>query len=340
MTDVTAVPLTSLSHGAGCGCKLPAAALLPLVRGLPVVTAPELLVGSATSDDAAVWRISDELALVQTVDFFTPVVDDPYDFGRIAAANALSDVYAMGGRPLTALNLVAWPLEQLGAATLGDVLRGGIDVVRAAGAEVVGGHSIDDPEPKYGLAVTGAVHPDRVITNAGARAGDVLVLTKPLGAGAVVTARKRGQADDALLARAVEVMAALNATAGAAAVAAGASAMTDVTGFGLLGHLHGLARESGVAAQLDAASVPALDGVDLVLEDERAVSGGSRRNREYAEGFAYFAAGVEPWRARLVCDATTSGGLLVAIDPARADEVPGAVVGRLVAGEPGAIAVA
>jgi selenide, water dikinase len=334
-----AVPLTSLSRGAGCGCKLPAADLVPIVRGLPASTAPELLVGSARGDDAAVWRISDELALVQTVDFFTPVVDDPYDFGRIAAANALSDVYAMGGRPLTALNLVAWPLEQLGAAALGEVLRGGIDVVRAAGADVVGGHSIDDPEPKYGLAVTGAVHPDRVITNAGGRAGDVLVLTKPLGAGAVVTARKRGQADEALLARAVDAMTALNADAGAAAVAAGASAMTDVTGFGLLGHLHGLARESGVAAEVDAAAVPALDGVELVLEDERAVSGGSRHNREYAEGFAYFASRVAPWRVRLVCDATTSGGLLVAVDPARAAEVPGPVVGRLVAGDPGTIAV-
>ena len=338
--DVAAVALTSLSHGAGCGCKLPASALLPIVRGLPAATAPELLVGSATGDDAAVWRVSDELALVQTVDFFTPVVDDPYDFGRIAAANALSDVYAMGGRPLTALNLVAWPLEQLGTTLLGEVLRGGADVVRAAGAEVVGGHSIDDPEPKYGLAVTGAVHPDHVITNAGGRAGDALVLTKPLGAGAVVTARKHGQADETLLARAVDVMTALNAAAGAAAVAAGASAMTDVTGFGLLGHLHGLARESAVAAQVDAAAVPALEGVELVLEDERAVSGGSRHNREYAEGFAHFAADVAPWRARLVCDATTSGGLLVAIDPRRADELPGPVVGRLVAGDPGAIAVA
>src|SRR6478672_13597177 len=180
------VPLTSLSHGAGCGCKLPAAAVLPIVRGLPAATAPELLVGSATADDAAVWKLSDDLALVHTVDFFTPVVDDPYDFGRIAAANALSDVYAMGGRPLTALNLVAWPLEQLGADMLGEVLRGGIDVVRAAGAEVVGGHSIDDPEPKYGLAVTGTVHPDRILANAGGRPGDALVLTKPLGVGAIV----------------------------------------------------------------------------------------------------------------------------------------------------------
>jgi selenide, water dikinase len=337
--DVATVPLTSLSHGAGCGCKLPASALLPIVRALPAATAPELLVGSATGDDAAVWRLSDELALVQTVDFFTPVVDDPYDFGRIAAANALSDIYAMGGQPLTALNLVAWPLEQLGADVLAEVLRGGLDVVRAAGAEVVGGHSIDDPEPKYGLAVTGTVHPDRAVSNAGGRAGDALVLTKPLGAGAVVTARKRGQADDALLARAVETMAALNAEAGAAAVAAGASAMTDVTGFGLLGHLHGLARESGLAAQVDADAVPALDGVRALLEDERGLSGGSRRNREYADGFASFDAAVAPWRERLVCDATTSGGLLVAVDPARARELPGAVIGHLVDGDPGAIAV-
>jgi selenide,water dikinase len=336
----TAIALTSLSHGAGCGCKLPAAAVLPIVRDLPAATAPELLVGSATADDGAVWRISDELALVQTVDFFTPVVDDAYDFGRVAAANALSDVYAMGGRPLTALNLVAWPLERLGADALADVLRGGLDVVRAAGAEVVGGHSIDDPEPKYGLAVIGAVHPDRVVSNAGGRAGDALVLTKPLGAGAVVTARKRGAAADDLLTRAVEVMATLNADASAAAVAAGASAMTDVTGFGLLGHLHALARESGVAAEVDGGAVPAIAGVADLLADDSAVSGGSRANHQYAAAFTSFAAGVEPWRERLVCDATTSGGLLVAIDPACASKVPGAIVGRLVAGPPGAIAVA
>jgi selenide, water dikinase len=212
--------------------------------------------------------------------------------------------------------------------------------VRAAGAEVVGGHSIDDPEPKYGLAVTGAVHPDEIVTNAGGRPGDALVLTKPLGGGAVVTARKRGEAGDALLAAAVEVMATLNAQASAAAVAAGASAMTDVTGFGLLGHLHSLARESGVAAEVDAAAVPAIDGVDPLLADDRGVSGGSRRNREYASAFATFAPGVEPWRERLVCDATTSGGLLVAIDHTRAAELPGAVIGRLVAGEPGAITIA
>jgi selenide,water dikinase len=336
--SATAVPLTSLSHGAGCGCKLPAAALLAIVRDLPAATAPELLVGSATADDAAIWRVSDELALVQTVDFFTPVVDDPYDFGRIAAANALSDVYAMGGRPLTAMNLVAWPLDRLGPEPLAEVLRGGQDVVRSAGAEVVGGHSIDDPEPKFGLAVTGAVHPDRIVTNAGGRPGDVLVLTKLLGAGAVVTARKRGEAGDALLAAAVDVMAALNAEASAAASAGAASAMTDVTGFGLLGHLHSLARESGVAAEVDAAAVPAIGGVEALLAADRGVSGGSRGNRAYAAGFAAFS-GVEPWRERLLCDATTSGGLLVAIDPSRAQEIPGPVVGRLVEGDPGAIAV-
>jgi selenide, water dikinase len=334
-----AVPLTSLSHGAGCGCKIPAAAVLPIVRALPTTVAPELLVGSATADDAGVWRVSDELALVQTVDFFTPVVDDPYDFGRIAAANALSDVYAMGGRPLTALNLVAWPLERLGPAPLSQVLRGGLDVVRSAGAEIVGGHSIDDAEPKYGLAVTGTVHPERMVTNAGGQPGDALVLTKPLGGGAVVTARKRGAAGDDLLARAVAVMAALNDEASAAAVAAGATAMTDVTGFGLLGHLHTLARESGVAAEVAAAAVPAIDGVEELLADDAAVSGGSRANRRYAAGFASFAAGVVPWRERLVSDATTSGGLLVAVPPARAAAVPGVVVGRLVAGEPGAVRV-
>src|SRR5262245_49480135 len=170
---------------------------------LPPQNDPNLLVDTSTADDAGVYKVTDEIALVQTVDFFTPVVDDPYDFGRIAAANALSDVYAMGGRPLTALNLVAWPLDTLGPDALREVLRGGLDVVREAGAEVVGGHSIDDPEPKFGLAVTGLVHPERVMTNAGGRAGDALVLTKSLGVGAVVTARKRGGADDELLARAV-----------------------------------------------------------------------------------------------------------------------------------------
>jgi selenide,water dikinase len=336
---VTIVPLTSLSHGAGCGCKLPAADLLPIVRDLPHSADPRLLVGSATGDDAAIFRVTDDLALVQTIDFFTPLVDDPFDFGRIAAANALSDVYAMGGRPLTAMNVVAFPLERLGGHVLREILRGGLEVVEAAGAALVGGHSIDDAEPKYGLAVTGIVDPRALVTNAGGRAGDALVLTKPLGVGAIVTARKRGAAGDGLLAEAVTVMTTLNDAASAAALAAGAHAMTDVTGFGLLGHLHTLARESGLAAEVMAADVPAIDGVEELLSDDEAVSGGSRRNGEYASVFTSFADGLAAWRRRLLADATTSGGLLVAVAEERAAQVPGAVIGRLVDGAPGTITV-
>jgi selenide,water dikinase len=286
-----------------------------------------------------VYRWDSGPALVQTVDFFTPIVDDPYWFGRIAAANALSDVYAMGGRPVSALNLVAFPLEALGPDVLREILRGGADVAAAAGIAIVGGHSIDDPEPKYGLAVTGTVHPAELISNAGARPGDMLVLTKPLGVGAITTARKRGARDDDLLSRGVATMAALNDTASAAARAAGAHAMTDVTGFGLLGHLHSLGRASGVAAVIDASAVPAIDGVLELLAGDDAVSGGSRRNRDYAETFTTFAPGVEEARRRLACDATTSGGLLVAVAPEAAASLPGPVVGEIVAGEPGAIAV-
>jgi selenide, water dikinase len=333
------VPLTSLSHGAGCGCKIGAAELQPIVARLPLSADPNVLVGPAGADDAGVYRVSDELALVQTVDFFTPIVDDPYLFGRIAATNALSDVYAMGGEPLCALNLVAYPLETLGAETLEEILRGGLEAAAAAGAAIVGGHSIDDPEPKYGLAVTGAVHPDRVLTNAGGRAGDALVLTKPLGAGAVATAVKRGFAEPSTLAAAVEVMIELNAAASLAAREAGASALTDVTGFGLLGHLHELALASGVAAELDADAIPAIAGVRELLADERSIAGGSRRNREWAETFTSFDEAVDEVTRRLAADAMTSGGLLAAVDPQRAGELPGVVVGRLVDGPPGTIRV-
>jgi selenide, water dikinase len=327
------VRLTSLSHGAGCGCKLPAADLHAIVAGLPRGDHPDVLVGFDTADDAAVIRLRDDLALVQTADFFTPIVDDPYDFGRIAATNALSDVYAMGGTPLSALNLVAFPLEALGGDVLREILRGGHDAVEAAGAAIVGGHSIDDPEPKYGLAVTGTVHPDAVTTNAGGRPGDALFLTKPLGGGVVSTAAKRGLASERLIASAVEVMTTLNAGAAQAARAAGAHAVTDVTGFGLLGHLHELALASGCAAEVDAEAVPAIDGVlELLAEGDDAVSGGTRRNLEWARGFATI--GVEGPRAWLVVDAMTSGGLLIA-----GPDGPGARVGRLVEGTPGAISV-
>src|ERR671927_121609 len=251
-------PLTSLSHGAGCGCKLSAADLRPIVASLPRPTDPRVLVSAATADDAGVVQLREDLAIVQTADFFTPIVDDPYAFGRIAATNALSDVYAMGGTPVSALNLVAFPLATLGGDVLREILRGGLDAAQAAGAAVVGGHSIDDPEPKYGMAVTGIVHPREVLTNAGGRAGDALVLTKPLGAGTVATAIKRGLATPELVERAVDVMATLNDRAAVQARAAGAHALTDVTGFGLLGHVHELAAASGVAAEIDADAVPAI----------------------------------------------------------------------------------
>ncbi|MGH2859124.1 MAG: selenide, water dikinase SelD [Solirubrobacteraceae bacterium] len=334
------VALTSLSHGAGCGCKLPAADLWEILGSLDAPAAdPRLLVGSATGDDAAVFALSDELALVQTVDFFTPVVDDPFDFGRVAAANALSDVYAMGGRPLTALNLVAFPLAQLGGDVLVEILRGGLDVAQRAGCAVVGGHSIDDPEPKYGMAVTGTVDPRRVLRNSGGQAGDVLVLTKPLGVGALVTAAKRGACASADLERAVATMVTLNDVAGAQAVAAGVHAATDVTGFGLLGHLHRLARESGLSAVVQASCVPALPGALNALSSGDGVSGGGRRNREWVNAFASFADAVDDAHRLLICDPVTSGGLLVAIAPERAGRVEGTEIGRLVPGEPGQISV-
>ena len=245
-----------------------------------------MLVATDTSDDAGVVRLSAEIAIVQTADFFTPIVDDPYAFGRIAATNALSRRLRDGRRRRSrALNLVAYPLETLGPDILREILRGGGDAVAEAGASVVGGHSIDDPEPKYGLAVTGVVHPDEVLTNAGGRAGDVLWLTKPLGAGTIATAIKRGLASPELVARGIEVMTTLNARAAVQARAAGAHALTDVTGFGLLGHTHELASASGLAAEIDAEAVPAIEGVLELLSDERALAGGSKRNRRDADEF-------------------------------------------------------
>ena len=334
-----AVSLTSLSHGAGCGCKLPAAAIGPLLAGLPVSGDPNVLVGFGTSDDAGVYKLRDDLALVQTVDFFTPIVDDAFDFGRIAAANALSDIYAMGATPVSALNLVAFSINDLGEDVLVEILSGGAEIAAEAGVAIVGGHSIEDAEPKFGMAVTGTVHPDQVVTNAGAQAGDELVLTKPLGAGAVSTAVKRGI--PAPLDEAVAVMTTLNRDAAAAAHAAGVHAMTDVTGFGLLGHLRELADASELATELDAEAVPAIDGVLDLLSDagERAIAGGTRRNRAYAEDFSTFARSVPEARRWLVCDAMTSGGLLAAIPPGRAAGVPGPVIGRLTDGPPGSIAV-
>jgi selenide, water dikinase len=331
--------LTALSYAGGCGRKLAATELLPLLQRLPVQHDPRLLVGACARDDAAVFLLRDDLALVQTVDFFTPLVDDPYDFGRIAAANALSDVYAMGGVPLTAMNVVGFPLRDLGRTVLEEILRGGADVVAEAGAAVVGGHTINDGEPKYGLAVTGVVDPARMTTNAAGRDGDLLVLSKPLGSGAIVTARKRGERSDELLRKAVRVMVELNDQAAQAAVAAGVRAMTDVTGFGLLGHLHNLALASGLAAEVDAAEVPVIEGVAQLLESSVGVSSGTQGNLVWAAEFADIDSSVEPWRARLLADATTSGGLLAAAPAEQTGELAGVVIGRLRAGEPGAITV-
>jgi selenide, water dikinase len=332
-------PLTELASGAGCGCKLPAAALLPLLRSLPAPRDQRLLVGAGTSDDAAVFLLREDLALVQTIDFFTPLVDDPYDFGRIAAANALSDVYAMGATPLIALSVVAFPLARLGADVLGEILRGGQEVVGQAGAVLAGGHSIEDPEPKYGLAVSGVVDPRQIVTNAAARPGDSLVLTKPLGVGAIVAARKRGAAGERVVREAVASMVTLNGDAARAACAAGVHAMTDVSGFGLLGHLHHLCRESGLAAELSAADVPALEGARELLESGAGASGGSERNAAWAREFTSFEPAVPAWRRALLADATTSGGLLAALPPAAEGALPGAVIGRLRAGAAGSIHV-
>jgi selenide,water dikinase len=339
MTTAAGLPrLTSLSHGAGCACKLPLATLERLMasvgQGLGGAADANLLVGAAEGDDAAVLRLDDERALVLTTDFFTPIVDDARDWGRIAAANALSDVYAMGGRPLIALNLTAWPAE-LPVELLAEVLRGGAEVAGQAGCPVVGGHSIDDPEPKYGLAVVGLADPDRLLTIARARPGDRLVLTKPLGTGVVATAVKRGHPDPAAVA------------AAEAALAAGVEAATDVTGFGLLGHLHRMLRASGVAGELHAARVPFLPGA-AELAGAGFISGGTRNNEAYLRDHVQLERGLPPVVATLLHDAQTSGGLLLAVAPERfgglvADlrgrGIEPAVIGRVLDGPPGRIGV-
>jgi selenide, water dikinase len=351
MTTAAELPrLTALSHGAGCACKLPLATLEQLMasvgQGLGAGGDANLLVGAADGDDAAVLRLDDQRALVLTTDFFTPIVDDARDWGRIAAANALSDVYAMGGWPLIALNLTAWPAE-LPVELLAEVLRGGAEVAAQAGCPVVGGHSIDDPEPKYGLAVVGMADPGRLLTIARARPGDWLVLTKPLGTGVVATAVKRGDPDPAQVAAAVAAMTTLNRDAAEAALAAGVEAATDVTGFGLLGHLHRMLRASGTAGEVHAARVPFLPGA-AELAAAGFVSGGTRNNEAYLRDHVDLEPGLPPVVATLLHDAQTSGGLLLSVASERLAGLAGdlrgrgiepALVGRVVAGRPGAIDV-
>jgi len=288
-----------------------------VLRDVPRTDDPRALVGHETRDDAAVYLLDEERAIVETVDFFTPVVDDPYWFGRIAAANAFSDIWAMGARPLFALNLVGFPVKTLPLEILSEILRGGADAATEAGAPVLGGHSIDDPEPKYGMAVTGVVHPARILRNVGAKPGDQLLLTKPLGSGIVSTAIKRGIAPEDLADRATRLMAALNKSAGEVLAASGAvSALTDVTGFGLLGHAWEMAEGSRAILRIDASRVPVLDGVrDLAERD--VLPGGSKANLDWVRPNVRFGPAVDRVTQLILADAQTNGGLLAAVRPER-----------------------
>jgi len=336
MNGITARRLTSYAHGGGCACKISPGELEKLVAGLlvppPASTGPatpgtRLLVGLDDGDDAAVTELAGVtvngagLAVLSTADFFTPVVDDAYDWGRIAAANALSDVYAMGGRPILGVNLLCWPRDTLPLDLAAEVLRGGLDVAAQAGVPLAGGHSVDDPEPKYGLAVTGLADPARLLRNDAGQPGLPLSLTKPLGLGVL---NNRHKITGEVFPQAVETMAALNADAAQAALASGAVCATDVTGFGLLGHLYKLARASGVTAVIDAAAVPYLDGAREAAAAGY-ISGGTRRNLDWVAPHTRFAGSLDETERLLLADAQTSGGLLVA------GEIPGApVIGQLI----------
>ncbi|HEX8767383.1 MAG TPA: selenide, water dikinase SelD [Jatrophihabitans sp.] len=318
----TAYRLTQYAHGGGCACKIPPGELEDIVAGLIAPGHADLLVGLDDGDDAAVVRIDGSTAVLSTADFFTPVVDDAYDFGRIAAANALSDVYAMGGRPVLAINLVGWPRDVLPAELLREVLRGGFDIAAEAGCPVAGGHSIDDPEPKYGMAVTGIADPNRLLRNDAAVAGTAITLTKPLGVGVL---NNRHKATGEVFEQAIASMVTLNRDACAAALEAGLTAGTDVTGFGLLGHLYKMARASELTAVIDAAAVPYLDGARQALADGF-VSGGTRRNLEWVRPHLH--ASVAEDELLLLADAQTSGGLLLAGEIASGGTVIGEFVPR------------
>jgi len=335
--------LTSLAHGGGCGCKLAPAVLQDILKGIPQAAVfADLMVGTETSDDAAVWRLNDQQALVATTDFFMPVVDDPFDFGRIAATNALSDVYAMGGTPIFALALVGMPVNVLSTETIGRILQGGASVCAAAGIPVAGGHSIDSVEPIYGLVALGLVHPDQVLTNRGARAGDVLILTKALGVGVLSAAFKQERLEAAGYAALIASTTKLNTVGTKLAGLAGVHAVTDVTGFGLLGHALEMARGAGLTVELTTAP-PLLEGVEALAVGGVRTGASGRNWASYGEGVD-LPAGLEDWRRDLLTDPQTSGGLLIAVAAGRAEAVlalardqgfdRAAVIGRLVEGPP------
>jgi selenide,water dikinase len=338
------IRLTKVAKRAGCAAKQPPGYLFPLLAGLPKLTDPNVLVGSATADDAAVYRLDGERALVLTTDFFTPIVDDPYEFGAIAAANALSDVYAMGAAPLTALAIVGFPDELLEPAVLSEILRGGAEKAKEAGIDVVGGHTIKSDEPIYGLAVTGLVHPDRMVTNAGARPRDLLVLTKPLGLGIVTTAAKNDVDTERAIVEAIRLMSTLNRSACEAMLEVGVNAATDVTGFGLLGHLRNLLAASAVSATVWLDALPILSAARGYVRAGIA-PGGSRANHRFMAAHTEYGAEIGLDDQLLLCDAQTSGGLLIAVSESRAEEliarlskrnVPcAAIVGRVEEGRSG-----
>jgi selenide,water dikinase len=337
------VRLTSLASCAGCAAKAGIDTLAHVVPAIAQAFAgrpfPDLLVGLEGPDDAAVYRLSDDLAIVQTIDFFPPVVDDPWTYGAIAAANAMSDVYAMGGEVLMALNVAGFP-QDLDPAMVAAIFRGGAEKVAEAGGIIAGGHTLYDAEPKYGLSVTGTVHPDRVLKKAGARPGDALVLTKPLGTGIVLTAAREDRDAGRHAQAAIASMLTLNRHGSHVALEAGAHAMTDVTGFGILGHAREMANRSGVAIEIDAAALPFLPGA-LEYAGAGIVTGGAHRNREGLAGHVHVAPGIDPALEHVLFDPQTSGGLLMALAPERAREVgerltsdttPAAVIGRVVDG--------
>ena len=338
--------LTSFSHGGGCGCKIAPGVLSQILKsGGSGLIPPELMVGIETSDDAAVYRLNDEQALIATTDFFMPIVDDPYDFGRIAATNAISDVYAMGGRPILALALVAMPVAQLPVEVIGRIVQGGQAVCRAAGIPIAGGHTIDSVEPIYGLVVLGLVHPSRVRRNSAARAGDLLVLGKPLGVGVLSAALKKQQLDAAGYERLVATATRLNTPGMALADIEGVHALTDVTGFGVAGHTLELARGSGLQAVLEWSRLPLLPGVEA-LAAQGCITGASGRNWQGYGAEVALAPGLPPLAQALLTDPQTSGGLLASCAPEAVDAVlavfrqhgfaDAAVVGRM---EPGPAAL-
>jgi selenide, water dikinase len=345
MNEATVEPirLTKTAKRAGCAAKQPPGYLLPLLAALPPITDPNVLVGNATADDAAVYKISDELALVLTTDFFTPIVDDPFDFGAIAATNALSDVYAMGGKPLAALSIVGFPDQLLPVAVLARIMEGAAAKCREAGIAIVGGHTIKSEEPIFGLAVTGTIHPDRVMANNLAQAGDVLILTKPIGLGIITTAARNDEDSLGAIGEAIRWMSTLNAAASEVLLECGARTMTDITGFGLLGHLRNIVAASGVSAVVDFARVPVISAArEYALRG--IAPGGTHANWRYLAEWVEYGPGLSKEEQLLLCDAQTSGGILAAIRPDRAGAAisalramgatESAIIGQLEAGPP------